>query len=947
MRSLFAAACLLWTLPAWGESLTVRVQESATIELAGATAAYTTNPVVADVSIVSPGVLSVIGNSSGKTQLVVVIGGRPQLFVITVAAPIAPLLARPEPGAPQVRYEGRYSSASTRTQNTIDVVSTNESRRSQVHILHIHDLRAEAGQPRDVLASIFYRYTTPGLDLTLLDAIVDVSPVTVRNAQLRGLHLRNGALEVHGGYASPTLYDSFFLPTERRWAGGVGYDIESGQTRWTPSVYGFFSAPDGTYARRGVVAAIAAEHVRGDELLARIDVGMSRSIAAAGELRYRSPRGQVRALFSFKPDDFPTLGLSEIAGTHGELDAAHHTARRLTLSSHGSFDRIELSGQTQSFSAGSVGLQYALSSRVTLNAGVDASEVRTQQAHIRTAGLPLGVSYEAAGFGASASYRLLHNSEASRRGDALRLNAHTSRGRFSANAWAERQRQAPTLDLIFGAAPGLELALLRLGISVHDPEDVAHALRDNPALIDLGYITGVNLDLTPRRLQAGVSLAWMERGSRGNHLRFLALYGRDDGIRTTRENLLSSLTWSRRVLAATDLYASVSWWRTTLNALPADGLAVDVGVKQQFSGMPAFLQRNGTIEGVVFLDPRMSGVRDAEAMTLAGIVVTLDGNRVTRTDSHGNYKFADVSPGPHRVAAQLPPSPRAFFTTPSQIEARVPAHVDFGLVWAAARIDGRLLSDSGQGLAGVIFTATAAGVPPSTTTSDSNGNFVLAVSPGPYRVSLAAASLPAGYSTPGETGEREIVVQSSEPQSLTFEVQAMRSVSGRAAGASEVRIGADAATPERTVPVDAAGNFVFRSMPAGTLILTARQGSRTLSTSVTLPDEPMILRDVMLTELAIAESQPPTARSKRPAPTAAVPVFASAGAYVVQAGAFRDKRNATSLLGGLRKAGEQAFALAQNGLMVVFAGPFSSRRAAVVASKRLERAGFEGFVTRR
>ena len=108
-----------------------------------------------------------------------------------------------------------------------------------------------------------------------------------------------------------------------------------------------------------------------------------------------------------------------------------------------------------------------------------------------------------------ASYRLLDHSAASRRGDALRLNAHAGRGRFTASAWAERQRQAPTLELIFSAEPGLELALLRLGISVRSPEDVARALRDNAALIDLGFITGVNVDLTPRRLQAGFNLGWL------------------------------------------------------------------------------------------------------------------------------------------------------------------------------------------------------------------------------------------------------------------------------------------------------------------------------------------------------------------------------------------------------------------------------------------------------
>ena len=52
-------------------------------------------------------------------------------------------------------------------------------------------------------------------------------------------------------------------------------------------------------------------------------------------------------------------------------------------------------------------------------------------------------------------------------------------------------------------ASSQELALLRLGISVRTPEDVARALRDNAALIDLGFTARSGLlliygALTPR-----------------------------------------------------------------------------------------------------------------------------------------------------------------------------------------------------------------------------------------------------------------------------------------------------------------------------------------------------------------------------------------------------------------------------------------------------------------
>ena len=329
MKSLLAiAACLLFAHAARGEGYTVRVQETAIIEIAGATAVFTTNPAIADVTIASAGRLSVTGRSSGTTQLVVITAGGSQTFLITVAAPVLPPVTRTEAGAPLGRYEGRYASGSGQMQNTFDLVTHDGQRTSQIHVLHVHDLRAGPGQPADAIASIFYRVTTPTRRLTLLDETVDLSRMTISNTSVRGLHLKEGPLELHAGYASSTMFDDFFLPAGRRWVGGAGYGIDRGSTRWTPSVYGFFSQPAGTAARRGVVGALSAEHRDGDTLFLRGDVGVSRSMAASGEVRYTSLRNQFRALASMKPSDFPNLGLADIPrpAPRARLEPPRHEA---------------------------------------------------------------------------------------------------------------------------------------------------------------------------------------------------------------------------------------------------------------------------------------------------------------------------------------------------------------------------------------------------------------------------------------------------------------------------------------------------------------------------------------------------------------------------------------------------------------------------------------------
>jgi len=930
---LFVAASFLLAPVVRGESVTVRIQETAVIEIAGATAAYTTNPLIADVTTASAGRLSVTGHSSGTTQLMVITASGTQSFLIIVAAPSLPLRERPEAEVPLARYDGLYSSGAAREQNAFDIFTNHGTRHSEFHVLHIHHLGAVHGQSSESIASIFYRDTTPSHELTLLDAMVDVSRMTISNTQVRGLHLRLGPLELHGGYASTTMYDGFFLPAERRWVGGAGYGFDVRSTRLTPSVYGFFSEPAGTAARRGVVGALTAEHREGETLFVRGDIGVSRSVAAAGEFRYASSRDQLRAFLSYKPDDFPTLGLADLRGEHAELDWARRATNRLSITSYGTFDRFNLAALPQTIGVASLGLGYAVTGHLALLGGADVSSVRTPTTSIRTIGLPLGVTYDAPAFGLAASYRLLDNSTASRHGDALRLNARASSGRFNANVWAERQRQAPTLELIFRADPDLQLALLRLGISVRSPEDVARALRDNAALIDLGFITGVNVNLAPRRVQAGFNLGWLGSGQRSDHLRLFAVYSRDEGISTTRDSVIGTLTYSRRILAATDLYGSYSWFRRGLIAPQEDGTSVEIGLRQQFSSLPRFLRRSGTIEGFAFLDPEMRGVRGEGTEPLRDIAVTLDGSRTARTDSSGAYAFHNVPPGPHRIAAQLPASPRAFFTTPSHSETKVPARVDFGLVWAAARIDGRVISDAGVGIPGAVLSVSAQNGPPISSTSDSEGRFVFAVPPGTFRVAFTSESLPPGYSFAGQR-ERNLKAEPDHPQSVSFEVRAIRSVAGRAAGASEVQI----ESLGRTAPVDAQGNFVFRSMPSGTFTITARSVGRTVSSTVTLPPEPTTIRDVVLgTPSRVVAIAAPSVEPHE--------------AFRVQVGAFGSPENAAAarqrierLAMFIRLLGSRAEITHSGSTDVVTIGPFASREAAEAEAARLKAVGIDAVI---
>lgn len=916
MKAFALLALLASAAAVQAASSVTRVRETVTIDIPGATAAYAIDPSIADVATPAVGRVSITGRSAGTTQLVAVTSSGTTSFLITIAAAQqAAVPAAVRAGEPIARAESRYSSSTAQVTNVLDVFTNGSERRTRLHLRNVHYTGERFGRSSDAFPSMFYRVTTPSREYTLFDELVDLSPLTVRSTQLRGMHYRDRALELHAGYAASTMYEDLFLPADRRWGASASYAFAAGPVRWVPGIHAFFSEPRGTSARRGVIASLAAEHRRGDALFARAEIAGSRSLAASGELTYQTSDQELRARAWYKPEDFPTLGLGDLPGTHAEVDWTRRITPRLTVDSLATFDQLELSSIDQTLGSTRFSARYAPTKHLTLFGGADATLFESEASSFRTIAVPAGIAFDTASFGASIAYRLIDTTGAARRGDALRVTARAGGPLLRASVWGERQRQAPTLDLIFGQEPGLELALLKLGISVHSAQELARVVRDNPALINLGFIEGVTINLTPQRDQAGAEIALSTAGGR-DQLRLHALYDRLEGIGSTRSTALATLSYSRRLFGATDVHGSYSWWRTALPGATYENTAFEIGVRQRFDGLPEILRRGGTIEGVVFLDPELRGVRTQGAEMIAGVEVILDGNRTARTDRNGAYSFRNVGPGQHWIAANVPPSRPAFFTTRSRVEAEAPTRVDFGLVWSPARILGRVRSDANRGVAGAVIRASSTlGVELSATT-DSNGEFTIAVPPGQYTLRLALESLPSGYSLAGDEALAVDAI-AAEPRPAAFDVRALRSIAGTALGAAEVRI----EPLGKTAVTDAAGNFVFRSLPAGTFTLLA--GNAT--SSVTLPPEPVSLRGVVLSG-QIAE---------KPA----------AGKFFVQLGAFRSIANARRLIQRVLRAGTEPQTATEGGLMVVRVGPFPSRAAAVSASRSLQAAGFETAIT--
>jgi cell division protein FtsN len=203
-------------------------------------------------------------------------------------------------------------------------------------------------------------------------------------------------------------------------------------------------------------------------------------------------------------------------------------------------------------------------------------------------------------------------------------------------------------------------------------------------------------------------------------------------------------------------------------------------------------------------------------------------------------------------------------------------------------------------------------------------------------VALSAETLPPGYSINGES-ERSVEGVAGQPSRLVFEVRALRSIAGNAPGAKEVQIPALG----RTAVTDAAGNFVFRSLPSGTFTLNARNGNRRLEREVTLPAEPVTIRDFVL------ETAPPAVASVEkitPSPALPADTTSGEGAYRLQIGAFRLHENAEAALRDVEELGLRPESRLAGSLEIVTVGPFSSRRDALGIQRRLAAAGLDSFL---
>jgi len=206
---------------------------------------------------------------------------------------------------------------------------------------------------------------------------------------------------------------------------------------------------------------------------------------------------------------------------------------------------------------------------------------------VDTLTVPAGLAFETGRVGLSALYRYQTNSATNRGGPGGRVTAHAG-GRLRLSAYADYQRDAPTLSLLLHDYPEVARALAEQGLVARTPEDIARLLDASALLIGNAGPGAVRITLDPSRAQAGFDLTWT--GARTQ----VRLHGLADRTETTshrQDTRLATLSLSRQI-ASTELTASYTRWQSDVAAFGESGGAFQVGFRQRLSGGgPASLAR--------------------------------------------------------------------------------------------------------------------------------------------------------------------------------------------------------------------------------------------------------------------------------------------------------------------------------------------------------------------
>ena len=688
-----------------------------------------------------------------------------------------------------------------------------------------------------------FRFAGETNSVTLLDSLVDQSPLTIENTTLRGLHIETSTWFVHAGVTSLTGFRQRLYEKDPDLTLDTGYRFSFGsRSSITPSVQWMRASQRYVSGQSGAIGSLLYSYELRQRLNLQLETALGHGVAEAGQIDYTDDSSRLQVRIRNTPLNFPGLSMARPRGFQGNGTFTHSFSHALGLDVSASRDTYALLDRSrQANSTGSAHLQYRFYRHFTINGGAGFSDLaRRVETSLSSISVPTGISYDSRRFGTSFQYQFSHNRGQDLGSHSLRDSIRVTIGKTTFNAYASRQSQTPTVNYLLVNLPWLEQALLTAGATANTPEEIQQFLQSNSDLIAGGYVRNLNIGIASLRRQAGAAMHWTSP----RNLISTKLEWRWDDYQQLSGNVTStsgSASVSLRLNRQTDVTLGGSLFNTRSPQGILHAPLLTIGIRRQLGNVPDLMtrfQQRAWIRGTVFDDVDGQGEYDRELLGLGGVTVVLDGTRRTRTDAEGHYSFTSLAEGKHWIAVNYENSAPFQFTTPPQIESDTNSVVNFGIAVRKGVITGTVLNDAQQPLANVVVRITG----PTTAegkTSTSGAFTFSKLDHGSYKVALDVATLPPSHALDADI-PHSLVVQPDQPGRVDFVVRALRSVSGtvtcngEALEASVIELQIDGLP----AIVDVRGNFSLRDLTSGRHELLLVNGANQHRSTIDVAPEP-------------------------------------------------------------------------------------------------------------
>ncbi|MBZ5493712.1 MAG: carboxypeptidase regulatory-like domain-containing protein [Acidobacteriia bacterium] len=859
---LLAIACCL---AAQGQTpLSVAYQKTLQLSVAGATAAYSLDPSIAD-AMASNGVLEIVGKAPGSTNIVVVTSAGAQTLAVTVPVPLPILPPGFEPPERQGTgesgtYEFRYNSDPSQITNSIEMKRTQGKSFTRMQVINANLFSSSGSTSAIGFPFLAYQISRPDRDITFIDKNVLNSPLTLDGFLVRGFHMRQGPWEFHGGFTSIATFQGLFLSTDREYTAGVTRVFHIDDVNSLEANAYYFQNPESQrdFASNGAVGSVVYRRKLSDKGNFLAELGMSHGIGFATRATYDDKRNHLLGNFHIQSRNFASLAVNNQHGTFADLNASRKLTERLYASldlNQSNYNLLTLSQNT--FTSSGL-LNYKLNQHFSVNGGGGYATFQSKipiGPAVTTVNLPAGVDYSTRHFGTGFEYQRTVNIEGGGGGNDYAVNARASAGQFQMSGFYRHDVQVPTLAAIFSEVPGLQDALDRAGIVASTPEQLASLLQNTAILQLLGFTNAFVVNLAPSRNDLNAAVSWM---SHSQNRRKIDLSYFDSDTELLQGHFIlktATLSYSQRLKSTNDIVGSAAMVQTTNNGVTSTHPLFSISLQHRFFTVPTLLLpgRHGMIQGHIFRDDDSAGIYNAQMPAIGGVEVRLDEDRVTRTDPSGYYAFHHVPFGVHRVEAKLQSDEPFFYTTDSPATVDMNATADFGINFAKGQIFGFLLNDAGTGINGITVELKGEKFTRRVQTGV-NGKFAFTgLVPGNYSVATLADSYPPGYALQ-DLAAQSVAVESGKPASTQFTVKALRSIAGRVLIYDKTTLQtvplAGAVVRLKEVSLEtktgATGAYIFRNLAAGTYTVAIESDGKEITRTVVVPADPASIRDVDL-----------------------------------------------------------------------------------------------------